>query len=247
MCTEVVESQERIIELSEQRLAAEKKEKARLLQEMQVTQSEGLTDKASSSYTISGDGGRSQDGFRCQNNIGITVSQVVNMYASQPIPGGTVIGGPRTQQSMLAPPIPQPGVSGRCPETRSNSWFRAPNFHAGGDVPAGRTTPEFWDGQWEGIPTPMMVPESPIPRSAMSKHARGEKKKNRQAQISAKAEGCAWNEPTLGNDTMEKKKLRANADEILDILRNRKVEYGFEPERAFSTEVVDCAKLGSRF
>ena len=48
-------------------------------------------------------------------------------------------------------------------------------------------------------------------------------------------------------DTIDKRNLRKEAEELLTILKCRKVEYGAEPERAFKNEAVECAKLGTEF
>ena len=141
----------------------------------------------------------------------------------------------------------QTDVPGPCPEKRRNIWFQAENFHAGGRVPSGHTTPEYWDGCWEGVNVQMKAAQRVAPRSATSKYARGGKKKATQGIISAKAKGCARNESAPDTDTPEKKGVRTDAGELLNSLTSRKVEYGREPERYFSEGTAECAKLGRQF
>ena len=70
-------------------------------------------------------------------------------------------------------------------------------------------------------------------------------KKEKQELIEAKAKGASGVAPNT--DTVEKRKTRSGAYDLLNILRNKRVEYGQDPERAFPEEVVACARLGTKF
>ena len=138
---------------------------------------------------------------------------------------------------------------------RRNSWFRPGEFHTGWNAPSGRTTPEYWDGQWEGgglAPAPSrhtpMCGTRPLPivRSAQAKNARNVKKKERQDHIGRQVMG-AGEGPVVVSDTAEKRQNRTDAWKLLSILSEKKVENGSNPESAFSTEAANCAKLGSAF
>ena len=114
-------------------------------------------------------------------------------------------------------------------------------------MPSGRNTPEYWDGDWEGGTQTSGAPNAAAPRSAMVKHARGAKKKERQDLISAKASGYAWGPSIPNTDAPGKSRMRADAKELLNILVNKKLEYGRHPEKAVSEGAAECAKLGSQF
>ena len=145
-----------------------------------------------------------------------------------------------------------------------NSWFQADPCYTGGTAPSGRNTPEYWDGNWEGTPTvPKPVEHQrtvrkttapspgnwsgPIVRSAAAKHARNQKKKEKQELIGLQAHGEIGDIPVVSSDNAEKKQVRAGAWKLLAILAEKRVENGRTPESAFSDEAAVCAKLGPTF
>ena len=192
---------------------------------------------------------RTQDCSSCQNSIGGSVSQVVNMYVHNPMASGSVAGMTREalgNQGNSFPVCPQREGSENNVSGRKNSWFQAGDFHSGGAAPSGRNTPEFWDGTWEGRAAPELAPRRPPLRSAIAKQARRDKKKEKQEQISAKAHGNV-NSVLPNTDTPEKRKLRSGAADLHNILKNKRLEYGADPGRVSPQEAVDCARLGSLF
>ena len=238
---EVIDSQDKIIALLEMRLEAEKREKERLENESRRKRSPprettpvGNLLGESSMYAAGS--------FQGQRNIGSSVSQVMNIYH----------GVTNMQQTAMAKPSydildDMPGPSSRTSDDRRNSWFKADNFHLGGNAPSGRNTPEYWNGAWEGMtPTIGEVSGAP-PRSAFAKHSRAQKRKDKEEVIRAMDAGEEVELQWKCTDTPAKLCMRNDAQTLLDILRNHKSEYGREPEKAVSEGALECAKLGSKF
>lgn len=182
-----------------------------------------------------------------------SVARVVNMYAQQPTACGPMLGGMHNSQSnpvqqsvWLRPEEREEGMRERERERR-NSWFQVSDYHAGGAAPSGSNAPEFWNGEWEGRGRPDGSIPKNAQRSAAAKHARNEKKKEKQELIEAKAKGNATGQKLPNSDTADKRRLRSGAADLHNIVKNKRVEYGPDPERAFPSDVVECARLGSRF
>ena len=51
----------------------------------------------------------------------------------------------------------------------------------------------------------------------------------------------------VGSDTPEKKRSREDDRRLLELLKNRWIENGKNPEATFTAEAVECARLGSTF
>ena len=249
-CNNVVESQERIISLLEHRLEAEKIEKERLLQTLNIASRNPTRERAQVPKSVDSRDVGGGFGAEVRSVSTNSVSQVANMYANAPTSSNAVFGGgawPTPVQYEICP-----GQQGDVElyTSRGNSWFQSGDCHLGGQAPSGRNTPGYWDGNWDGAQWTVQEPiyKRDAPRSALAKHARSEKKKkDRQNIISAKATGATWGPNAPSSDTAEKKKLRDDAWELINILRSRKLQYGQGPEKAFSTGATECARLGTLF
>ena len=238
---EVIESKGEIIALLELRLEAEKREKERLENENRGQRSpprgssHGENPSGVSSMYANGS-------FQGHRNIGINLSHVMNIYH-----GVTNMQQTTTANSAYDSFADMPGPSNMTSGDRRNSWFKADNFHLGGNAPSGRNTPEYWNGAWGGMtPTQGDVSRAP-PRSAAAKYARAQNRKDKEEAIRAKATGEVTDLRWKCTDTPEKRRMRNDAQTLLDIWRYPKIEYGREPEKAVLEGALECAKLGSKF
>ena len=150
------------------------------------------------------------------------------------------------------------------PEFRNGHWEGGPSpsdtprrkvFHTGGATSSGNRTPGDWNrlGNW-GSSSSNMLRQPPgmtstpgsSHRSVEEKYARSSKKKEKQRLVAEQIEkgtGMAL----VGSDTYQKSERREDARSFLELLRNRWVGNGKDPESSFSTEAVECARLGSTF
>ena len=134
-----------------------------------------------------------------------------SLHRYRPMPNlqSQMVGGP-------ANPHPQM-VCGQA--GRRGSWFQSDTFHTGRDAPSGRTTPEYWDGQWEGVtegsssaaPPNVHMRPKPVARPPMDKQARNQKKKERRGNIEMKSNGRIDENPRMSSDAAEKKQNRTDA------------------------------------
>ena len=191
-------------------------------------------------------------GINLQRNQSSSFHKTVNMFASQSnMHGAESQDNNRTQAAygMHNADVMQM-VGGHT--GRRNIWFRAAeNFHTRGNAPSGRTTPEYWNGQWEGAGAGNQSGEAShiqrptAQRSAASKYARIQRKKERREMIGAQAMGDVDGMPSPNTDTSGRKHQRTGAWELLGILPGKRIENGRSPGNALIREAVACAKTGT--
>ena len=180
--------------------------------------------------------------FQGQRNIASNVSQVMNIYQ-----GVTNMQQTTRSDAIQNCTADMPIQNKSMANERRNSWFKAENYHLGGNAPSGRNTPEYWGGAWEGS-NPWCTEASKGPtRSAATRYARAQKRKDKREVARAKAMGLGTDLQWKCTDAPEKKRMRNDAQILLDILRGHKIEYGKEPEKAVLEGARECARLGSKF